>query len=38
MDAVDKLKYGDKQEVKNVMSDIGKWGLIVGKIILPVLI
>ncbi len=36
--AIDELKNGDKDKIKSVMSDIGKWALIAGKVILPLLI
>ena len=34
---VDELKNGNKEQIKNTMLDIGKWALLVGKIVLPVL-
>jgi hypothetical protein len=34
--AVDELKNGNNSKVSKVMSDIGKWALIVGKIVLPI--
>lgn len=36
--AIDDLKNGDKEKIKNVMADIGKWALIVGKVVLPILV
>jgi hypothetical protein len=36
--AIDELKTGNKDEIKRVMSDIGKWALIVGKLVLPILV
>ncbi|MEQ8520523.1 MAG: hypothetical protein RIC15_00055, partial [Vicingaceae bacterium] len=36
--AIAGLENGDKDKVKSVMSDIGKWALIAGKVVLPLLI
>jgi hypothetical protein len=35
--AVENLQNGKSDKVKEVMSDVGKWALVVGKIILPLL-
>lgn len=36
--AVEGLSSGNKEKIKNTMSDVGKWAIIVGKILVPVLI
>lgn len=36
--AIDALSGGNKDRIKNTMTDIGKWALIAGKIVLPLLI
>lgn len=35
---IESLNNGDKEKIKSIMSDIGKWALVAGKIVLPFLI